>query len=89
MAKGGRRRQSGKVTWPGYSEILPRHIKQIGRNEPCPCGSEKKYKDCHAKDGSAYLEKLALEEDKVRLKAARIQMKKDGVPWYKRIFYRT
>ena len=89
MAKGGRRRQSSKVTWPGFTEILPRHIKQIGRNEPCPCGSGNKYKDCHAKDGSAYLEKLALGEDKIRLKAARIQMKKDGVPWYKRIFFRT
>ena len=89
MAKGSRRKQHGKVTWPGYTEILPRHVKQIGRNEPCPCGSGKKYKDCHAKEGSAYLEKLALEEDKKRLKEARQKMKEDGVPWYKRIFYRT
>ena len=26
----------------------PRHIDQkVGRNDPCPCGSGKKYKKCH------------------------------------------
>ena len=25
--------------------------RKIGRNEKCPCGSEKKYKDCHGKQG--------------------------------------
>lgn len=24
----------------------PRHVKKIGRNDPCPCGSGKKYKNC-------------------------------------------
>ena len=23
--------------------------KKVGRNEPCPCGSGKKYKKCHGK----------------------------------------
>ena len=23
-------------------------VRQVGRNEPCPCGSGKKYKQCHA-----------------------------------------
>jgi preprotein translocase subunit SecA len=23
---------------------------KIGRNDPCPCGSGKKYKACHGKD---------------------------------------
>ena len=29
----------------------PRRIitKKIGRNEPCPCGSGKKYKQCHGR----------------------------------------
>ena len=22
-------------------------LKEIGRNDPCPCGSQKKYKKCH------------------------------------------
>lgn len=31
---------------------VPYHApKKIGRNEPCPCGSGKKYKDCHGKSG--------------------------------------
>jgi preprotein translocase subunit SecA len=24
--------------------------KKPGRNDPCPCGSGKKYKNCHGKD---------------------------------------
>jgi len=24
-------------------------MKEVGRNEPCPCGSGKKYKQCHMK----------------------------------------
>lgn len=27
----------------------PIHVKKIGRNDPCPCGSGKKYKKCHMK----------------------------------------
>ncbi len=26
--------------------VAPRHVTKIGRNEPCPCGSGKKYKNC-------------------------------------------
>jgi len=25
-------------------------VKKIGRNEPCPCGSGKKYKNCCGRD---------------------------------------
>jgi preprotein translocase subunit SecA len=38
---------------PGSVEAQQRHIGQtrvapkIGRNEPCPCGSGKKFKKCH------------------------------------------
>jgi tetratricopeptide (TPR) repeat protein len=28
---------------------LPRRIEKVGRNEPCPCGSGKKYKKCHGR----------------------------------------
>ncbi len=27
----------------------PKRVKKVGRNEPCPCGSGKKYKHCHGK----------------------------------------
>ncbi len=29
-------------------ETIQRHAPKIGRNDPCPCGSGKKYKKCHA-----------------------------------------
>ena len=28
-----------------------REVPKVGRNEPCPCGSGKKYKQCHGKIG--------------------------------------
>lgn len=64
----------------------PRRVMKVGRNEPCPCGSGEKYKDCHAGEGEAYLHKLAVEKERERLREKRAQMKADGVPWYRRIF---
>jgi preprotein translocase subunit SecA len=29
------------------TQTFQRSNKKIGRNDPCPCGSEKKYKNCH------------------------------------------
>jgi len=82
-------RMRSKVVWPGFSYTPnPRHVHKVGRNDPCPCGSNKKYKDCHEHQGSAFLEKLAREEDKQRLKELRQRMKKEGVPWYRRFFFR-
>ena len=32
------------------STPIPVHVeKNVGRNDPCPCGSGKKYKNCHGK----------------------------------------
>ena len=32
----------------------PVHVeKKVGRNDPCPCGSGKKYKNCHGRDAEA------------------------------------
>ncbi len=28
----------------------PIHVEKVGRNDPCPCGSGKKYKNCHGKN---------------------------------------
>lgn len=33
--------------------------KKIGRNEPCPCGSGRKYKLCHGKPGAESLQNVA------------------------------
>jgi len=31
----------------GQTVTAPRHVEKVGRNDPCPCGSGKKYKKCH------------------------------------------
>ena len=67
----------------------PRQIAKVGRNERCPCGSGKKYKDCHLSEGETYLNKLALDEERERLRQLRQQLKADGVPWYRRLFARV
>ena len=33
----------------GRPETYTREERKVGRNEPCPCGSGKKYKQCHGK----------------------------------------
>jgi preprotein translocase subunit SecA len=33
----------------GAGSIDPQVLQQVGRNEPCPCGSGKKYKHCHGR----------------------------------------
>jgi SEC-C motif len=78
-----------KVVWPGFSnKPLPRHIKKIGRNDPCPCGSRKKYKDCHEREGEKYLIGLAHAEEREAGRALRAKLKAEGVPWYKRLLVR-
>ena len=32
----------------GHAQV--KMTNKIGRNDPCPCGSGKKYKYCHGKD---------------------------------------
>ncbi len=37
----------------GHSHPLKPFVRQqekIGRNDPCPCGSQKKYKKCHGQN---------------------------------------
>jgi len=34
-------------------ETVQRNQPKVGRNDPCPCGSGKKYKKCHGAEGSA------------------------------------
>ncbi len=41
------RRAAGPGPAPGASAVTaPRKVEKIGRNQPCPCGSGKKYKKC-------------------------------------------
>ena len=79
-------KRHNKVVWPGFSNAPdPRHVIKIGRNDPCPCGDGKKYKDCHESDPH-FLDKLVREEEKRQRAELRAHLKKQGVPWYKRIF---
>ena len=32
---------------PQPKQAPVRAEKRVGRNDPCPCGSDKKYKNCH------------------------------------------
>lgn len=81
-------KQYNKVVWPGFSNRpSPRNVQKVKRNDPCPCGSGKKYKVCHEPEGSAFLEKLAREDEKQRRKEVREQLRQQGVPWYKRLFF--
>ena len=34
---------------PKTAQPVERHTPKVGRNDPCPCGSGKKYKHCHGK----------------------------------------
>jgi hypothetical protein len=37
----------------------PREVVQVGRNDPCPCGSGEKYKNCCIEKGDNFLRKMA------------------------------
>ncbi|EOX4422747.1 preprotein translocase subunit SecA [Vibrio alginolyticus] len=39
----------GDESEEGSSQPMVRDERKVGRNEPCPCGSGKKYKQCHGK----------------------------------------
>jgi preprotein translocase subunit SecA len=38
------------------AQPVRRERPKVGRNDPCPCGSGKKYKKCHGKDDEAAAE---------------------------------
>ncbi|MCL4128134.1 UNVERIFIED_CONTAM: hypothetical protein GTU68_049457 [Idotea baltica] len=40
-----------KASQPQKVETFVRQVAKVGRNESCPCGSGKKYKQCHGKNG--------------------------------------
>ncbi len=87
MAK-ATRKISTKLPTRKSVTTAPRNVARIGRNERCPCGSGKKYKDCHLSAGQEFLSKLAQQEDRQRMKEKRQELKDSGVPWHKRLFVR-
>lgn len=65
MAVGsGRNGKGGIKNLPKDTQVPPRQSKpetykreqpKVGRNDPCPCGSGKKYKNCHGRSGGPSL----------------------------------
>jgi preprotein translocase subunit SecA len=52
--KGKRQPQKARTSGDGAkTEPIKRDKPKVGRNDPCPCGSGKKYKKCHGKDEEA------------------------------------
>ena len=43
--------EGGEAQAPGSPRPFVRSERKVGRNQPCPCGSGKKYKVCHGKLG--------------------------------------
>jgi preprotein translocase subunit SecA len=41
--------ESGEASVAVKQKPVVRHAQKVGRNDPCPCGSGKKYKHCHGK----------------------------------------
>ena len=41
--------QEERSSEPEVPQTYTREQPKVGRNEPCPCGSGKKYKQCHGK----------------------------------------
>jgi hypothetical protein len=41
-----RESERGRVLWEPYEGPAINHFRNVGRNDPCPCGSGKKFKKC-------------------------------------------
>ena len=49
QANGSMPSAAPKADKTGKQETIRRDMPKVGRNDPCPCGSGKKYKNCHGK----------------------------------------
>ena len=56
----------------------PRLVFQVGRNDPCPCGSGQKYKNCCITKGDAFLRKMAIKKAKEEAKTRKADEKAAG-----------
>jgi len=49
----GERREAQQSPTAGPPTTVRRQTPKVGRNDPCPCGSGKKYKKCHGAGDAA------------------------------------
>ena len=61
-------RTSPRVSLRKSVVTSPRATIEVGRNDPCPCGSGEKYKNCHLKEGDIWLRRIAKQKEKERMK---------------------
>lgn len=52
VAKGEPEQTPEQAAETSAGQQRPVHVEKVGRNDPCPCGSGKKYKNCHGKGKS-------------------------------------
>jgi hypothetical protein len=74
MARGGKGKRfkiSPKLSLRKSVVTAPRRVLKVGRNDPCPCGSGEKYKNCCIKRGEAFLRKMAKKQQKSLRKEAK------------------
>jgi tetratricopeptide (TPR) repeat protein len=50
---GGLQPAQRSLAQPQAQKSAPRDAAKVGRNDPCPCGSGKKYKHCHGRPGAS------------------------------------
>jgi SEC-C motif len=62
--KGRRIKVSPRVSLRKSVVTDPRATIEVGRNDPCPCGSGDKYKNCCVKKGDHFLRQLAKKQAK-------------------------
>lgn len=86
MFRLGRTSAASKIPLRRTVEITPKKSVRVGRNEPCPCGSGRKYKACHETEGEAYLLKLARKQEMDRWEE---EQKEAGVSWFRRVLGRA
>lgn len=86
MFRLGSSSRSSKIPMRRTIEVPPKRMLRVGRNDPCPCNSGKKYKHCHEPEGEAFLTRLYREQEAKRREAAE---KKAGVSWFRRFLNRT
>lgn len=85
MAKSTRNLSAKAAQMRSVSMETKRSLR-VGRNEKCPCGSGRKYKECHEAQGEEFLQKLYRDSEKMKLLE---KQKRDGVPWIKRMLTRA
>lgn len=66
MASRRTTRISPKMAFRKSVVTSPRESTDVGRNDPCPCGSGLKYKACCITKGDAFLRKIAAKARKER-----------------------